>query len=402
MNAGINKNIFDTSHLANHDIITCSVTPDAGRSCILAKDAISNSIVMVVNNASATSVNVAASRDTICKGEEVTFTATTSNAGINPSYQWQINGHNTGSNSKKFNTSALQNGDMVSCIVTPDYLSVCSNTTNAKSENIVITVKTEESPSINITASANNVCEGERIDFKALAQNAGTSPSYQWKVNNVNIGNNSPFFSTNTLSNSDTLSCILLPGGDKCSVSQVSSNTIINVINPLPVIGINPADTTINPGNKVYFNTTGTANVASYEWSPSDQLENPLILNPSTVILTENTSYTLTAESKKGCKSIAKALVKIARELAMPNAFTPNRDGVNDVFRIPPGIILKLDEFSIYNIFGNRVFTTQNTSGEWDGTYKGQDAIAGVYVYIIKGIDYKGRIFAKGTVILIR
>jgi gliding motility-associated-like protein len=86
----------------------------------------------------------------------------------------------------------------------------------------------------------------------------------------------------------------------------------------------------------------------------------------------------------------------------MPNAFTPNGDALNDIFRIPPGITLTLNEFSIYNQWGQLLFTTDNVSAGWDGTFKGVKQNAGVYVYYIKGSNSKGNIFFKGDFLLIR
>ena len=86
----------------------------------------------------------------------------------------------------------------------------------------------------------------------------------------------------------------------------------------------------------------------------------------------------------------------------MPNAFTPNGDGKNEVFRIPPGISLKLKRFSIYDEWGAKVFSTENSSKGWDGTISGKQQATGVYVYIIEGTNEKGKILLKGTFVLIR
>ena len=88
---------------------------------------------------------------------------------------------------------------------------------------------------------------------------------------------------------------------------------------------------------------------------------------------------------------------------SMPNAFTPNGDGVNDVFRIPQGVIDHLDRFSIYNRWGGMVFTTQAISKGWDGKIKGLPADTGTYVYYISGTATGGSpVTRKGTVILVR
>ena len=86
----------------------------------------------------------------------------------------------------------------------------------------------------------------------------------------------------------------------------------------------------------------------------------------------------------------------------MPSAFSPNGDGVNDIFKIPADVTLDLKEFSVYNRWGNRIFTTNNVSKGWDGTFNGKMQDAGVYVFFISGSNAKGKIFIKGTVTLIR
>ena len=87
----------------------------------------------------------------------------------------------------------------------------------------------------------------------------------------------------------------------------------------------------------------------------------------------------------------------------MPTAFTPNGDGHNDVFRILPGIQFTLQEFDIFNSWGQRVFTTNDISTGWDGAYKGLPADIGVYVYMIRGKNPAGQaVFLKGIVALIR
>jgi len=54
----------------------------------------------------------------------------------------------------------------------------------------------------------------------------------------------------------------------------------------------------------------------------------------------------------------------------MSNSFTPNNDGLNDVFRIPNNVSLKLDDFLIYDRFGNKIFNTKDINRGWDGTFK--------------------------------
>jgi gliding motility-associated-like protein len=152
----------------------------------------------------------------------------------------------------------------------------------------------------------------------------------------------------------------------------------------------------------VDLNAIITGNVLSFQWSPADKLNNPSLIQPSTLALTDNTVYTLIAESDKGCKSSTTATVNIFKMASMPNAFTPNGDGINDLFKIPPGMVTSLEEFSVFNRFGEKVFSTQDPAIGWNGFYKNKPAIAGVYVYILKGISYNVPIKMREIVVLIR
>ncbi|MEO6894113.1 MAG: gliding motility-associated C-terminal domain-containing protein, partial [Ginsengibacter sp.] len=189
---------------------------------------------------------------------------------------------------------------------------------------------------------------------------------------------------------------------NRCSVSEVLSNAISAIVNELPEIRIVPRDTVIAPGAIIRLKAVIPNNIKSFQWSPMDKLNNPFQLETSTVALTDNTVYTLTAENDKGCKSSATATVKIFKMVTIPNAFTPNGDGINDIFRIPPGMFTSLEEFSVFNRFGQKVFSTKNLSVGWNGFYNNKPAIEGVYVYIIKGVSYNGPRTIKDVIVLIK
>ena len=94
--------------------------------------------------------------------------------------------------------------------------------------------------------------------------------------------------------------------------------------------------------------------------------------------------------------------VKVFNEIYIPNAFIPSGNALNSIFKIPPGTSLHLDYLKIYDRFGNKIFSTSNINEGWDGTYKGGRSPMGTYIYIIKGTDFRGDVFLKGTVLLIR
>jgi gliding motility-associated-like protein len=91
-------------------------------------------------------------------------------------------------------------------------------------------------------------------------------------------------------------------------------------------------------------------------------------------------------------------------EITMPNAFTPNADRVNDLFRIPPKVTNRLVHFIVYNRWGQTVFETNDISKGWDGNINSMLAPAGTYVYyiIMESLDRKKKISKNGWVTLLR
>jgi len=174
------------------------------------------------------------------------------------------------------------------------------------------------------------------------------------------------------------------------------------IVKNIPVINIYPEDTTVSAGSQVQLNASVIGTIASYQWMPATNLINPLSLSPLTQPIINNTDYIFSILSIDSCTTSKKITIKIFRKLYMPNAFTPNGDGRNDVFRIPADVSLNLKEFSIYDRWGNKIFSTTDINKGWDGYVKGAQANSGVYMYFISGLDGSNKIFLKGTVVLIR
>ena len=142
----------------------------------------------------------------------------------------------------------------------------------------------------------------------------------------------------------------------------------------------------------------------TYLWSPAQPLNDPTAKNPIATLFND-TRFFLTVTDNGGCLGYDTVFVKVysGPTYYIPNAFTPNGDGINDYFRaIPPGIA-KTNYFKIFNRWGQLVFETHDYLKGWDGTYIGKPQPNGAYVWIIQGIDKFGKIIEmKGTVMLIR
>ena len=127
-------------------------------------------------------------------------------------------------------------------------------------------------------------------------------------------------------------------------------------------------------------------------------LQNPKV-NPQNTI-----TYTLHASSKVGCGSgIDDVNVFVYNDIYVPNAFTPNGDGNNDIFRIIPLENYVLERLTIYNRWGKIIFNTSTPGNGWDGTSNHIPQPMGTYIYYILLRSSKGKeIIKKGTVLLLR
>ncbi len=166
---------------------------------------------------------------------------------------------------------------------------------------------------------------------------------------------------------------------------------------------LSPKDTTINYGDSIQLNS-GSEAIAWY-WTPSTYLSSVSDQSPWARPLT-SIIYTVTGMNQYGCKGSAdiKINVDYKSNIRIPSAFSPNGDGLNDVFRVDNVVLEKLIEFKIFNRFGQLVFETRNPSEGWNGVYDGKDADIGVYFYtiLLESTPENKVLVFKGDVTLIR
>lgn len=219
---------------------------------------------------------------------------------------------------------------------------------------------------------------------------------------------------TNTLTNAATLTPLarsnnpvnnyVLTAYDTRGCPKPGRDTVTVYVNP-EVIAFAGSDTAVVVGQTLQLAASGGIN---YLWSPATALSNPFIPNPKAVYNGEFDSvrYTVTVTDSIGCTDEATVLVKIFRtapKIFVPTAFTPNGDGRNEYVAAIAVGITKLDYFRIYNRWGQLVFQTTVNGKGWDGRLGGVPQGTGVYVWVVRGTDYTGKVvFDKGTVTLIR
>jgi len=180
----------------------------------------------------------------------------------------------------------------------------------------------------------------------------------------------------------------------------VSDTVIVSKQPPVPAFAGN--DTIAVVGLPHQLLATGGVN---YTWSPGSVLNNPYVANPLATMYADSTLFSVIVLDITGCKGYDSVWVKAYDGITyyVPNAFSPNGDGINDVFRPVPVGILSTDIFRVFNRYGELVFETSQWMKGWDGTFKGRPQPAANYVWILRGKGRNGKaIEMKGNVVLVR
>ncbi len=239
------------------------------------------------------------------------------------------------------------------------------------------------------------ICYGTRVQLKGAA----TGSSFLWTPTASLINENTL---TPTAGPTKTTVYILRATNTAGCLKPKTDTVIVTVIPPISAYA--GRDTSVLPGQPLQLNASGGV---GYSWSPSTGLSDPSISNPIAILdnTIDSILYTVRV-TNSGCYADADIKVRVFKtgpDIIVPSAFTPNGDGRNDVSRPILLGIKKLSFFSIYNRWGQLVFTTTEENKGWDGTFAGVAQPSGTYVYQASGVDFLGKaVLRKGTVVLIR
>ena len=330
VNTGSNSATLTTSSLNSNDVISCDMTSNA--TCPSTSTVNSNSITMTVTQSVTPTISISSDNgSTICAGTSTTFTATPTNGGNSPSYQWQVNGVNAGSNSSTYSSNSLSNNDVVSCILTSN--NSCASQATATSNSITMVVNAINTPTISIASNiGNSICNGANTTFTATPNFGGNTPIYQWKINGVSIENNSVTFSSINLANNDVVTCDLTSNETCVSTNLVTSNSLTITVNSLP-------SATITGNLSICSGSTTTldagAGFTSYLWS------NGATTRTITTGIADNYSVTISNANCSATSSIVTlTLINIPNQ---PSDFTESTLNVN---KSQTGVIYTIPEIN--------------------------------------------------------
>ncbi|MEO6721987.1 MAG: gliding motility-associated C-terminal domain-containing protein, partial [Ferruginibacter sp.] len=327
-------------------------------------------------------ITITAGSARLCRGQSTTLVAT---GGI--SYAWSP-------------ASSLSNTAISSPITKPDSTITYSLTvkddigcTNIAKATLTVVQK------MKVTVNADTaVCLGNSVQL-----NAGGTDAYQWI--NTTTGLSSVSIN-NPIAQPTSTVTYTVKGGDAYNCFSDTAQVNVKVL-PLPTVSIAPVPDVLL-GTALPMNAINSSDVTQWLWSPSDYLSCVNCPSPvSTPLAALN--YQLTVTNMNGCKATANVQLKLqcdAGKVFIPAAFTPNDDGLNDIFCIK-GISL-VKHLIIYSRWGKPVYERSNFIASsrltgWDGRYKNELQPSGAYTYFAEmECPTGGSFFRKGTVMLVR
>ncbi len=219
-----------------------------------------NAVVTVLDPVQGATASISSSPGSpICNGTAVTFTATSSNLGASPNYEWFVGGSSVGNNNASYTTTSLTNGDDV-------YVEITSGPCNTvtTSNSITMTVNPLLPVSFTLNTSANPACTGENLTFFVTGlTNGGATPAYQWYVNGSPVGSNTNAFTSTTISTGDVVS-VEVSSSLTCATPIPATESLTMTVTPDATINLtsgNDNQTVCNGNalNTITYNITNAS-----------------------------------------------------------------------------------------------------------------------------------------------
>jgi gliding motility-associated-like protein len=318
---------------------------------------------------------------TICEGTSTTLTETTNATGFNWTPAGSLNNANIA-------------GPVANPAATTTYTLTASLGVCVATGPETVTVLPAPTPTANAVAE---LCAGQSVQLQG-----GGGVTYQWSPPTYLSSTTIPDPVVQAPQKSITYS-LNVTGANGCS--SVQPALVLVIVAPPPVVFAGD-DTAILIGQTLQLDAVDVNKIGftNYQWSPAIGLDNPSIQDPVATI-TGDITYMVTATTPQGCTGTDSIFIKAVTmsDIIVPNAFTPNGDGRNDVLRVHAIGIKDFKYFMVFNRWGQRVFYSVSEGLGWDGLVGGQAQPMGTYVWMAEGVDFAGRaVMRQGTVILVR
>jgi gliding motility-associated-like protein len=379
---------FITNQLLNGDAI--DVVMQSSAFCALPSTDTSNRITAIINPLLSPSASIVADPPgTFCDGAVITYSATGFNGGSSPSWQWLLNGLPTGTGNDTLVSAMFMDGDTLQAIYTSS--EECLSFNPAYSNQLVIDRLPPLQP---VITAPDNICFGQEVHLTAQVTGGNGGPYFLSMDNGLGSGGDFTFIPAQTAT-------YTLTASDSCSTPRQVSVTI--VVNPLPqpAFSYDPENPDILNSVLEFSNQSSPA--SGWTWDFGDGSGSAEEHPTHTYTNPGYYPVTLVVTSDAGCTDSLTREVYVRNVVTfyIPNSFTPNGDGINDLFSLT-GNAVSGYEMVIYGRWGQEIFRSSGING-WDGLdTQGKEAQAGVYVYVIRVFNDPEQRTIRGTITLIR
>jgi len=233
------------------------------------------------------------------------------------------------------------------------------------------------------------ICAGDKVALSASGGN-----SYQWSpatgLSSINSGNT-------IASPASTIVYTVVVSTNYCTASA----SVEVYVNPAPAVTA-CCNVVLQEGQSTTLSVSPILSIDNYYWTPVDGLSCVSCPNP-VASPNINTTYYVAITDSNGCVKTDTVTVDISCGIVfIPEAFSPNGDGQNDVLYVR-GDCIKTMQFDVFDRWGNKVFETNDKNNGWNGICKGAAMNTGSYVYYLNATMYDGTtVTKKGNVVLVR
>lgn len=304
---------------------------------------------------------------------------------------------------------STNSNDTVHNYLNPGNYSVSLRVTTANGcvDSLRSSLRVVQSPLISIISDS-IVCVNDRINYVGVLDRPDTSSvNWLWRFPNGNtaIGQNPPRQQYNTSGNYTMSAYAINSSGCIDSLNQSL------LVNPLPTATL-PSTLTMQNGFPIIIPATYSSNVIGYSWLPDNNTLSCIDCpQPTTTNTKFTTKYSVSFVDSNGCKNTGDVQIIVICKNAnifVPNTFSPNADGSNDVFYVRGKGLDRVKSLRIFNrwgevVFEQKDFPVNDPSVGWDGKYKGNRPQADVYIYQVEVFCENSEIIRfEGNVALIQ
>ncbi len=259
-----------------------------------------------------------------------------------------------------------------------------------------------------VTLVSDSVVTCPNVQATIQVQNPAAGATYNWYT--APTGGTAVHTGT-SYSVTLTTTTVYYVEGVQAGCSSTSRKRV--VVDVLPVLAAPAVQVTDRTPNSLTFSWNQVAGATGYEvstnggtsWAAPSTGTGGAATSHTITGLQPLTSVTLLVRAIGGCQEVRSQPVigqTLTDQVYIPNSFTPNGDGVNDVLRVYGNVIRGM-QFIVFNQWGEKIFESNTLSNGWDGSYKGKQQPSGVYIYVVKlTLNDGSTMDKKGTINLVR